>query len=109
MKKRVAQVALFVLLSTLLVTIVSPIYECFDKWDHPAGGGDDTVLTVIGTLTIGGLALVFKLAIPKIFAILRQLIAEVQCEAGERIAFRFASFCYSARPPPIASTIPLRI
>jgi hypothetical protein len=109
MTKTVSKIALLVLLVTLAILVVSPIYECFDRWDHPAGGGDDTVLTLVGTLTLAGLALVLRLAIPQIFASLRRIVAEIQCELREQAIHCFLWVCCSPRSPPIELCSPLRI
>ena len=108
MNKRVTQVALLILLVTVLVSIVSPIYECFDRWDNPVGGGNDTVLTLVGTLTIAGLALVLRLAIPKMFGFLGKVASLIRCELTEQSFRWFARFCCSPRSPPLAP-LPLRI
>ena len=107
MNKRVAQVALLVLLVTVLVTVVSPIYECFDRWDNPVAGGNDTVLTLVGTLTIAGLALVLRLAIPKIFGVLGRIGSQIRCELTEQ-SFRWFARRSAPRSPPLAP-LPLRI
>ena len=109
MKKAVPQIARLGLLVTLAILLVSPIYECFDHWDHPVDGGDDTVLTLVGTLTLAGLALVLRLAIPQIFASLRRIVTEIQCELGEQTAHFVLWDCCSPRSPPIEPSSPLRI
>jgi hypothetical protein len=108
MKKTVSRIALVVLLVTLVILIVSPIYECFDRWDNPVGGGNDTVLTLVGTMTLAGLALVLRLAIPQIFASLRRFVSEIQCESSEQAVRSVLSVCYSLRSPPLVPS-PLRI
>ena|ERR1700722_15765446 len=109
MKKAISKIARLGLLVTLAVLLASPIYECFDHWDHPAGGGDDTVLTLVGTLTLAGLALVLRLAIPQIFASLRRVVTEIQCELGEQAVRCVRWDCCSPRSPPIEPSSPLRI
>jgi hypothetical protein len=109
MKKSVSKIARLGLLVALAILLASPIYECFDHWDHPAGGGDDTVLTLVGTLTLAGLALVLRLAIPQIFASLRRIVTEIQCESGEQAIHCFLWICCSPRSPPIEMSSPLRI
>ena len=101
MKKTVSKIAPLVLLVTLVILVASPIYECFDRWDNPIGGGNDTVLTLVGTLTLAGLALVLRLAIPHIFASLRRLVSEIQVELSEQAVRCFLWICCSPRSPPI--------
>src|ERR1700722_18849058 len=108
MKKAISKIARLGLLVTLAVLLASPIYECFDHWDHPAGGGDDTVLTLVGTLTLAGLALVLRMAIPQIFASIRRIVAEIQCELGERAFHCVLWTCCLPRSPPIEPYSPLR-
>ena len=109
MKMSVSKIARLGVLVTLAILLVSPIYECFDRWDNPVGGGDDTVLTLVGTLTLAGLALVLRLAIPQIFASLRRVVTEIQCELGEQAVRCVRWDCCSPRSPPIEPSSPLRI
>jgi hypothetical protein len=109
MTKTVSKFARFGLLVALAILLVSPIYECFDRWDHPVGGGDDTVLTLVRTLTLAGLALVLRLAIPQIFARLRRLVTEIRCELGKQALHSVLWDCCSPRSPPIEPSSPLRI
>ena len=108
MKKAVSKIAPLVLLVTLAILVASPIYECFDRWDNPISGGNDTVLTLVGTLTLAGLALVLRLAIPRIFASLRRFVSEIQFELSEQAVCCFLWVCCSPRSPPIEPS-PLRI
>ena len=108
MTKAISKIALLVVLVTLVILVVSPIYECFDRWDNPIGGGNDTVLTLVGTLTLAGLALVLRIAIPQIFASLRRFVSEIKCEMSEQAIHCFLWVCCSPRSPPVAAT-PLRI
>jgi hypothetical protein len=109
MKMSVSKIAQLGVLITLAILIVSPIYECFDRWDNPVGGGDDTVLTLVGTLTLAGLALVLRLAIPQIFASLRRFVTEIQSESGEQAVRCVRWNCCSPRSPPLELSSPLRI
>jgi hypothetical protein len=109
MTKSVSKIARLGLLVSLAILLVSPIYECFDRWENPVGSGDDTVLTLVGTLTLAGLALVLRLAIPQIFASLRRIVAEIQFEFGEQAVHCVRWDCCSPRSPPIEPSSPLRI
>ena len=48
----------------LVLLLLSPLYESFDRWDGFPRSGDDTVLNLIAAVTFGGLILVAAKSLP---------------------------------------------
>lgn len=68
--RRRRQVTQIVLGCFLALLLLAPVYESFDRWDGFPRSGNDTMLNLIGTVTLCGLVLVTAQNLPSLLSAL---------------------------------------
>lgn len=93
----------------LVLLLLAPLYESFDRWDGFPEGGNDTVLNLIGAVAFCGLVLVAARRLPLLLSALKGAFSVIA-------SFHFRSFplsllrpsCIGESPPPLHLS-PLRV
>lgn len=71
------QVTQVVLGCFLVLLLLAPVYESFDRWDGFPKSGNDTVLNLIAASTFAGLVLVARKSLPSLLSVLASAFSVV--------------------------------
>ena len=94
----------------LILLLLAPLYESFDRWDGFPRSGNDTVLNLIAAVTLAGLALITAKSLPSLVFALASAFSMV----GRLFQVRSSPISLLARSsigesPPPRRLSPLRI
>ncbi len=104
-KRRAGQIVVLLLLAIFLL---APVYEHFDHWDGFPRGGDDTVLTLIATVTFCGMVLVAGHSLLR--AITQKRVVKIErWNPPPPVLFVFRPYKTADESPPLPLRLSLRV
>ncbi len=104
-KRRVGQIVVILLLAIFLI---APVYEHFDHWDGFPRGGDDTVLSLIATVTFCGMVLVAGHSLFRAFT--RERVVKIErWNPPPPVLFVFRPYKTADESPPLPLRLSLRV